>query len=73
MEERWSKVLNVYANRSSYPDRKEGEDEEMDEELPDDRNLECDEDTLELTLPSGDSMTEFGIYFQRWTSEPLLL
>ncbi|RVE62200.1 hypothetical protein OJAV_G00154850 [Oryzias javanicus] len=25
----------------------------MDEELPDDRNLEYDEDTLELTLPSG--------------------
>ncbi|RVE71387.1 hypothetical protein OJAV_G00051310 [Oryzias javanicus] len=44
---------DFYDFRSSYPDRKEGEDEEMDEELPDDRNLEYDEDTLELTLPSG--------------------
>lgn len=51
------KVLNVCANRSSYPDRKEGEEEEeAEEELPDDGNLEYDEDTLELTLPSGDSM-----------------
>lgn len=42
------------ANRSSYPDRTEGEDAEMDEEeLPDDKTLEYDEETLELTLPSG--------------------
>ncbi|TKS79317.1 Zinc finger protein 622 [Collichthys lucidus] len=41
-------------NRSSYPDKKEGEDAEMDEEeLPDDKSLEYDDDTLELTLPSG--------------------
>lgn len=43
-----------FANRSSYPDRKEGEDAEMDDELPDDKNLEYDDETLELTLPSGD-------------------
>lgn len=42
-------------NRSSYPDKKEGEDAEMDEEeLPDDKSLEYDDETLELTLPSGD-------------------
>ncbi|XP_059199897.1 cytoplasmic 60S subunit biogenesis factor ZNF622 isoform X2 [Centropristis striata] len=45
---------DFYDFRSSYPDRQEGEDAEMDEEeLPDDKNLEYDDDTLELTLPSG--------------------
>lgn len=44
-----------FANRSSYPDRKEGEDADMEEEeeLPDDKTLEYDDETLELTLPSG--------------------
>ncbi|KAG7218963.1 hypothetical protein INR49_005541 [Caranx melampygus] len=45
---------DFYDFRSSYPDRKEGEDCDMnEEELPDDKNLEYDDDTLELTLPSG--------------------
>ncbi|XP_071753239.2 cytoplasmic 60S subunit biogenesis factor ZNF622 [Centroberyx gerrardi] len=45
---------DFYDFRSSYPDRKEGEDAAMDdEELPDDKNLEYDDETLELTLPSG--------------------
>ncbi|XP_017289061.1 zinc finger protein 622 [Kryptolebias marmoratus] len=45
---------DFYDFRSSYPDRKEGEGEEMDdEELPEDKNLEYDDDLLELTLPSG--------------------
>ncbi|XP_034744448.1 zinc finger protein 622 [Etheostoma cragini] len=45
---------DFYDFRSSYPDRKEGEEAEMAEEaLPDDKNLEYDDDTLELTLPSG--------------------
>ncbi|XP_035526221.1 zinc finger protein 622 [Morone saxatilis] len=45
---------DFYDFRSSYPDRKEGEDAEMDEEeLPDDKTLEYDDETLELTLPSG--------------------
>lgn len=39
--------------RSSYPDRKEGEDDGADEELPDEKTLEYDDETLELTLPSG--------------------
>lgn len=52
-----------FANRASYPDRKEGEDAEMDEELPEDKNLEYDDDTLELTLPSGElSFLTFFIY-----------
>ncbi|KAF3698616.1 Zinc finger protein 622 Zinc finger-like protein 9 [Channa argus] len=44
---------DFYDFRSSYPDRKEGAVAEMEEELPDDRNLEYDDETLELTLPSG--------------------
>ncbi|XP_040000227.1 zinc finger protein 622 [Xiphias gladius] len=44
---------DFYDFRSSYPDRKEGEDSEMNEELPDDKNLEYDDETLELSLPSG--------------------
>lgn len=45
---------DFYDFRSSYPDRKEGEDAEMDdEELADDKNLEYDDETMELTLPSG--------------------
>ncbi|KAI3375307.1 hypothetical protein L3Q82_021092 [Scortum barcoo] len=45
---------DFYDFRSSYPDKKEGEDAEMDEEeLPDDKTLEYDDETLELTLPSG--------------------
>lgn len=40
--------------RSSYPDQEEGDDAAVeDRELPDDKNLEYDDDTLELTLPSG--------------------
>lgn len=45
---------DFYDFRSSYPDRKDGQDAETDDdELPDDKNLEYDDDTLELTLPSG--------------------
>ncbi|XP_041658330.1 zinc finger protein 622 [Cheilinus undulatus] len=45
---------DFYDFRSSYPDRKEGEDVDMNEdELPDEKNLEYDDETLELTLPSG--------------------
>ncbi|XP_062260723.1 cytoplasmic 60S subunit biogenesis factor ZNF622 [Platichthys flesus] len=44
---------DFYDFRSSYPDSKEGGDSEMTEDLPDDKDLECDDETLELTLPSG--------------------
>lgn len=45
---------DFYDFRSSYPDRR-GEDDEGTEhdELPDDKNLEYDDETMELTLPSG--------------------
>lgn len=45
-----------WSHRSSYPDRKEDEDEDDggDEEPPDQKTLEYDEETLELTLPSGE-------------------
>ena len=43
------------SNRSRYPDRKDGEEAKMDvDELPGDKKLKCDDDTLQLTLPSGD-------------------
>ncbi|XP_036375021.1 zinc finger protein 622 [Megalops cyprinoides] len=45
---------DFYDFRSSYPDQKEGEDAEMkDGDLPDEKNLEYDDETMELTLPSG--------------------
>lgn len=47
--------------RSSYPDAHNGSDIEMkDGELPDEKMVEFDDDTLELTLPSGmHSVTDF--------------
>lgn len=40
--------------RSSYPDARDGSDAEMkDGELPGEKTVEFDDDTLELTLPSG--------------------
>ncbi|KAK9538404.1 hypothetical protein VZT92_003575 [Zoarces viviparus] len=45
---------DFYDFRSSYPDRKDGDEAEVDEEdLSDDKNLEYDDEMLELTLPSG--------------------
>ncbi|XP_037313858.2 cytoplasmic 60S subunit biogenesis factor ZNF622 isoform X2 [Pungitius pungitius] len=44
---------DFYDFRSSYPDRKEGEEEMDQAEISDDKNLEYDDETLELTLPSG--------------------
>lgn len=56
--------LFLFHNRSSYPDKKEGEDAEMDDEdLPDDKSLEYDDETLELTLPSGElTVNVFYVY-----------
>ncbi|XP_053322289.1 cytoplasmic 60S subunit biogenesis factor ZNF622 [Spea bombifrons] len=45
---------DFYDFRTSYPDHKDGEDVEMlEKELPGDKNMEYDEDTMELVLPSG--------------------
>ncbi|NWX90993.1 ZN622 protein, partial [Nothoprocta pentlandii] len=44
---------DFYDFRSSYPDHKEGEDVEVSGELPAERDLEYDDDTMELILPSG--------------------
>ncbi|KAM5157092.1 cytoplasmic 60S subunit biogenesis factor ZNF622 [Mantella aurantiaca] len=45
---------DFYDFRSTYPDNKEGDDVEMcDSDVPDEKNLEYDEDTMELVLPSG--------------------
>ncbi|KAK3546198.1 hypothetical protein QTP70_025224, partial [Hemibagrus guttatus] len=45
---------DFYDFRSSYPDARDGSDAEMkDGELPDEKMVEIDDETLELTLPSG--------------------
>ncbi|KAJ8397364.1 hypothetical protein AAFF_G00439130 [Aldrovandia affinis] len=45
---------DFYDFRSTYPDHKEGEDAVMqDDDLPDEKSMEYDDETLELTLPSG--------------------
>ncbi|XP_055084669.1 cytoplasmic 60S subunit biogenesis factor ZNF622 [Periophthalmus magnuspinnatus] len=45
---------DFYDFRSSYPDRpEEGDMETEDSELPEDKTLQFDEETLQLTLPSG--------------------
>ncbi|XP_040209473.1 zinc finger protein 622 [Rana temporaria] len=45
---------DFYDFRSSYPDHKEKDDVEMDDsDVPDEKNFEYDEETMELVLPSG--------------------
>lgn len=47
-------MVCVCVIRSSYPDARDGSDAEMkDGVLPEDKTVELDDDTLELTLPSG--------------------
>uniref|UniRef100_G3TYZ2 Cytoplasmic 60S subunit biogenesis factor ZNF622 n=1 Tax=Loxodonta africana TaxID=9785 RepID=G3TYZ2_LOXAF len=43
---------DFYDFRSSYPDHKEGEDAGEAEAFPSDKNVEYDDDTMELILPS---------------------
>nr|XP_048310357.1 zinc finger protein 622-like [Myodes glareolus] len=44
---------DFYDFRSSYPDYKEGQDPDEIEELSSEKTLECDDETMELILPSG--------------------
>ncbi|XP_042321833.1 zinc finger protein 622 [Sceloporus undulatus] len=44
---------DFYDFRSTYPDYQEGEDVEMPDELPSEKNLEYDDESMELILPSG--------------------
>ncbi|XP_061851212.1 cytoplasmic 60S subunit biogenesis factor ZNF622 [Colius striatus] len=44
---------DFYDFRSSYPDHKDGEDVEVPGERPAERELDYDDDTMELILPSG--------------------
>ncbi|KAI1902048.1 hypothetical protein AGOR_G00040710 [Albula goreensis] len=45
---------DFYDFRSSYPDQKDRDDADMqDDDLPDEKNMEYDDETMELTLPSG--------------------
>ncbi|XP_034412220.1 zinc finger protein 622 [Cyclopterus lumpus] len=68
---------DFYDFRSSYPDRKEGEDAEMDEEeLSFERNLEYADEMLELTLPSGATIGHRSLmryYKQRFGNQRALV
>ncbi|KAM6453911.1 cytoplasmic 60S subunit biogenesis factor ZNF622 [Liasis olivaceus] len=44
---------DFYDFRSSYPDYQEGEDVEMPKQLPSEKKLDYDDETMELILPSG--------------------
>ncbi|XP_005356713.1 zinc finger protein 622 [Microtus ochrogaster] len=44
---------DFYDFRSSYPDYEEGQDPGEIEELSSEKTLECDDETMELILPSG--------------------
>ncbi|XP_069476603.1 cytoplasmic 60S subunit biogenesis factor ZNF622 [Ambystoma mexicanum] len=44
---------DFYDFRTSYPDHKEGEDVEMQEELPAEKSVAYDDESMELVLPSG--------------------
>lgn len=55
---RTNNVLLLF-HRSSYPDHKDGEDVEVPGERPTEKELDYDDDTMELILPSGSS----GIVF----------
>lgn len=60
----------LYVSRSSYPDAKDGDDVEMrDGALPDMTSVEFDDDTLELTLPSG---THFNCHAHTHLPSPAL-
>ncbi|XP_061695860.1 cytoplasmic 60S subunit biogenesis factor ZNF622 [Syngnathoides biaculeatus] len=64
---------DFYDFRSSYPDR--GDDDMDDEELPDDKNFEYDDETMELTLPSGARIGHRSLmryYKQRFGNERTL-
>lgn len=45
--------MPLHYYRSSYPDHREGEDPDEAEELPSEKSLEYDDETMELILPSG--------------------
>ncbi|XP_057713601.1 cytoplasmic 60S subunit biogenesis factor ZNF622 [Corythoichthys intestinalis] len=61
---------DFYDFRSSYPDRSDD-----DEELPDDKNIQYDDETMELTLPSGARVGHRSLmryYKQRFGTERTL-
>ncbi|GAA6101218.1 zinc finger protein 622 [Tachysurus ichikawai] len=64
---------DFYDFRSSYPDARDGSDAEMkDGVLPEDKTVELDDDTLELTLPSGAKIGHRSLmryYKQRFGAE----
>ncbi|XP_064126833.1 cytoplasmic 60S subunit biogenesis factor ZNF622 isoform X2 [Loxodonta africana] len=65
---------DFYDFRSSYPDHKEGEDAGEAEAFPSDKNVEYDDDTMELILPSGAALVRERDmqYVQRMKSKWML-
>ncbi|KAM9254415.1 cytoplasmic 60S subunit biogenesis factor ZNF622 isoform 2-T2 [Dugong dugon] len=65
---------DFYDFRSSYPDHKEGEDAGEAEAFPSDKNVEYDDDTMELILPSGAALARERDmqYVQRMKSKWML-
>ncbi|XP_061652475.1 cytoplasmic 60S subunit biogenesis factor ZNF622 [Phyllopteryx taeniolatus] len=65
---------DFYDFRTSYPER--GHDDMDDEELPDDKNFQYDDETMELTLPSGARIGHRSLmryYKQRFGNERTLV
>lgn len=46
-------LIPFTVSRSSYPDHKDREDPDDTEELPSEKTLDYDDETMELILPSG--------------------
>ncbi|XP_077368564.1 cytoplasmic 60S subunit biogenesis factor ZNF622 [Festucalex cinctus] len=67
---------DFYDFRSSYPDGGEGHDDDVGgAELPDDKNIQYDDETMELTLPSGARIGHRSLmryYKQRFGNERAL-
>ncbi|XP_060630657.1 cytoplasmic 60S subunit biogenesis factor ZNF622 [Anolis sagrei] len=62
---------DFYDFRSSYPDYQEDDDVEMSDEVPSGKNLEYNEETMQLILPSGVSIGHRSLmryYKQRFGS-----
>lgn len=59
-------LMPLHCYRSSYPDHREGEDPEEAEQLPSEKNLEYDEETMELILPSGEFLCQKCLARGQW-------
>lgn len=56
-------LVLFYCCRSSYPDYEEGQDPGEIEDLSSEKTLECDDETMELILPSGECICQEEIAY----------